>query len=114
MEIGVDIEQICRFEDKTREKNAHFLNRIYTEKELEYCFSDNNYAQHLCGKFCAKEALTKALTAYGISDLSYKDIEVLNKENKVPYILVEKYPEFTYKVSISHTKDKAVAFVIVQ
>ncbi len=113
MEIGVDIEQISRFKDKTLETNEHFLKKIFTEKELEYCFSDKNYAQHLCGKFCVKEAVIKALSAYNIFDITYKDIEVLNNEHKIPYIKVEKYPQYCYKVSISHTKDNAIAFVIV-
>ena len=31
--IGTDIERIERFENKSRENDTHFLNKIFTEKE---------------------------------------------------------------------------------
>ena len=51
--IGTDIEENSRFEGKTLENSKNFLERIYTKKELEYCFSCVNSAQHLCARFCA-------------------------------------------------------------
>lgn len=114
MEIGTDIEQIERFKNKTLENNSHFLNRIFSKAELDYCFKDKNSAQHLCGKFCAKEATIKALNNLGINDIFLSDIEILNKENKIPFIVIKKLPDLKIKVSISHTKNNAIAFVIIE
>ena len=60
--IGVDIEKISRFRNKTLEKDEYFLKIIFTDKELEYSFSDSKSAQHLCARFFAKEATIKALS----------------------------------------------------
>ena len=60
-EIDVDIEKIERFKNKTLENDAHFLKTIFTDTELEYSFSDGHHAQHLCARFCAKEATIKSM-----------------------------------------------------
>ena len=38
-EIGVDIEKINRFDNKDYSKKDIFLNKIFSKKELDYCFS---------------------------------------------------------------------------
>lgn len=111
--IGTDIEEIDRFKGKTPEKDKHFFNHIFTEKELEYCFSKGIPSQHLCVRFCAKEATIKALYSLNISNVYLKDIEVLNKENGVPYIVIEKLPNIEVKISLSHSKKYAVATAII-
>ena len=111
--IGCDIEENRRFEDKSLETDGDFLKRIFTEKELEYCFKSQNFAQHLCARFCAKEALVKALGEFNISDVYYSDIEILNKENKAPYAKIEKYPDIKIKLSLSHCKTYSMASVII-
>lgn len=110
--IGVDIEDVTRFKYKTLENDKHFLESIFTKNELEYCFSRGKTAQHLCGKFCAKEAVIKALSDYKNIELQYKDIEILNNTDGVPYINIEKFNDLNFKISLSHTSEYAVAFVI--
>lgn len=109
MEIGVDIEKIERFKGKTLENDSHFLKSIYSEKELEYSFSDGHFAQHLCVRFCAKEAVIKTLKN---TNIQYKDIEILNNKDGSPYIFINKYPELNFKISLSHTLEYAVAFIV--
>ena len=111
--IGIDIENIERFKGKAIEKDVHFFNLIFTSKELEYCLKKLNSAQHLCGRFCAKEAIVKALTPLEITDVLYNEIEVLNTENGYPVAKIEKYPNINIKISISHNKDYATANAIV-
>ena len=108
--IGTDIEENSRFEDKT----SDFLERIFTDSELKYCFKHKKPAPHLCARFCAKEAVVKALYTIGISDIYYGDIEILNKGNGVPYVKILKYPDLNIKISLSHCKtySTASAFVI--
>ena len=50
--IGVDIEKIERFKNKTLENDAHFLKSIFTDAELEYSFSimHNIYVQDFAPK----------------------------------------------------------------
>jgi holo-[acyl-carrier protein] synthase len=110
MQIGIDIEEIKRFENKLEDKT--FLNRVFSEKELEYCFSKNFPAQHLCARFCAKEALIKALSD---KSLSLNKIEILNDETGKPYIKMnEKYLDKEIIVSLSHCKNYACANVLIK
>ena len=111
-EIGVDIERVERFKGRTLENDAHFLKSIFTDSELEYSFSDNHFAQHLCARFCAKEAVIKTLNNMENADIQYKDIEVLNNKDGSPYINIKKLKKSTFKISLSHTSEYAVAFVI--
>ena len=109
MAIGVDIEDINRFEGKSEE----FLNRVFTPVELEYCMKYSNPESHLAVRFCAKEAVVKALSEFNITDVYYKDIEILNKLNGQPFVIIEKYPQLKIKLSLSHDKNSAVAMVVI-
>ncbi len=110
--IGVDIEEISRFENKDKK----FLNRIFTKKELDYCLSKKYFAQHLCARFCAKEATIKALSTIGAKKPTFREIEILKKENGAPYIniLVNEYKKYDFLISFSHEKNKAIAFVVIK
>jgi len=111
MAIGVDIEDISRFEDKSDE----FLDRIYTKLEQEYCSSKPNPASHFAVRFCAKEAVVKALNSIGINHPRLNQIEIYHGENKAPKIRFfdSKYNDLTIDVSLSHDKTKAIAFVTI-
>lgn len=110
--VGTDIEQISRFEGKTPENDAKFFSKIFTLKEVEYCFSKGTSAQHLCARYCAKEAIVKALSDFEITDVYYSDIEILNAETGKPYAKIEKYPDVKIKLSLSHTKDTAICVAL--
>lgn len=111
--IGVDIEEISRFSDKSQEKDAAFLARIFTQNEIDYSFKSKNFAQHLCARYCAKEAIVKALSEFNINDVFYSDIEILNRENGAPYVNLVKYPDLKIKISLSHCNTYAVADVLI-
>ncbi len=110
--IGTDIEEIRRFDGK--ETNSNFLNRIFTTSELKYCLKNAKPAEHLCARFCAKEAIVKALTGLNIGDVYYSDIEILNSEDRLPCAYIEKYPNLKIRVSLSHCKNYATASAIVE
>ena len=108
-DIGTDIEDINRFKKYSREKD-----KIFSTEELEYSFSQKKYAQHLAVRFCAKEAFIKAVSDMNIQ-LKHNEIKILNKQNGKPEIkLPDKFKDFVCKVSLSHDKNKAVAFVTVE
>lgn len=112
MSIGVDIEDISRFEDKSQE----FLDRIYTKNEQEYCLSKPNPASHFAVRFCAKEAVIKALNSIDIVHPRLNQIEIVHNDNGSPaVILLNKIDEvLTIQVSLSHDKTKAIAFVTIE
>lgn len=112
--IGVDIEDVSRFRGLTAEKDARFLNKIFTEKEKGYCFSLARPEQHLAARFAGKEAVIKALSSLGMKKPVYRDIEILNNEKGGPGVTVLKkgYEGIHLLVSLSHSEGSAIAFVI--
>ncbi|MBS3165649.1 holo-ACP synthase [Candidatus Woesearchaeota archaeon] len=109
--IGVDIEDISRFRNTPFEQNKAFYQRLFTKKELDYCFSKSNPYQHLAARFCAKEAFIKASNIDFKGKVpNYQIIQVV-MENSKPCI---KYKNKKHLLSLSHDKDKAIGFVIVQ
>ena len=113
--IGVDIESISRFENKTLEKDFVFLTSIFTSKELEYCFSHSKPAKHMAARYCAKEAAVKALSHYLCKSIPYNQIEVGNHPDGCPHIRILNTgcdaDNIRLQVSMSHEKEKAIAFV---
>ncbi len=114
-EIGVDAEEIERFCKYASSPENTFIKRIYTPKEVEYCFKDNHIAAHLAARFCAKEAAYKAISALGIKGIQLSDIEIRNKETGAPFInfIPAELKNYKAKLSISHSKNVALASVIV-
>lgn len=111
MAIGVDIEDIERFKDKSQE----FLDRIFTQNEQDYCLSKPCPQNHFAARFCAKEAVIKALSALNITHPRLNQIEVFHDENKFPRIKIldTKYANLTIDISLSHDKTKAIAFATI-
>ena len=67
---GIDIIEIERIEKIVRTYTNRFLNRIYTQEELNYC--RGRYPQ-LAARFAAKEAVRKALGT-GTRAVGWQDI----------------------------------------
>lgn len=101
--IGIDIVEIDRVRKKV---NNNRFDKIFTDKELAYALSKNNYTQTLSGIFAAKEAIVKAYNlslAYIIS----KRIEIIYKNSK-PFGLIDG-KLIDGEISISHDKDYAIS-----
>lgn len=113
--LGVDIEEIKRFEKYSINKTHRFIKKIYTSNEIDYCFSNKLSAKHLAVRFCVKEAVYKAFCSIGISDLKYHDVEVINGENRLPKLvfLNPKLKNYDSKISLSHSRENAVASVLI-
>ncbi|MHC1773078.1 MAG: holo-ACP synthase [Flexilinea sp.] len=116
LRTGVDLIDVHRIADLRPEIRSRFLNRVFTETELEICGTRN---ERLSGRFACKEAVSKALGT-GIGDVSWRDIEILNDNNGMPVLFLhenaasaaEKIGILHWSVSISHTKDLAVAVAV--
>jgi len=112
--VGVDIENIERFREIERLKSAGFLNKIFTKKELNYCFSKADAAPHLAARFAGKEAIIKSLNSIEKRHPPHNLIEIVNNKNGVPLVrLCEKrLGRIEVAISLSHSKDVAIAFAI--
>ncbi|MFH0966485.1 MAG: holo-ACP synthase [Methanobacteriota archaeon] len=116
--IGCDIEDIDRF-SLDRTKDTRFLKRVFTESELDYCFSFQHPASHLAARFCAKEAIVKALCSFGRDPVNYAQIEIGNHPSGVPFATIQPKTEsnadqgYEIQLSLSHCKTTAMAVAII-
>ena len=113
--IGIDIENIDRFAVTGHTRSGSFLKKIFTPDELNYCFSKKMVAQHLTARYCAKEATIKALASIDRTNINYRDIEITNRKSGAPMVKIGKagFQDLKIYLSLSHCKDKAIAFTIV-
>ena len=124
---GTDIIEVDRIEKAIKEYENNdtniFLNKIYTENEIQYCESKGKMKyQHYAARFAAKEAVFKAVSSLlkDKYELSWKNAEVLNDKNGRPQVIfknISKELEPKIKgidISLSHTKDLAIAMVILE
>jgi holo-[acyl-carrier protein] synthase len=113
LSTGIDLVEIERLEDAIRRHGRRFLERIYTPQELAEV--GPNLAS-LAGRFAAKEAVAKALGT-GIGLVAWREIEVLHGPARAPVLhlhgaAARKAQELslsTWSISISHTREYAVA-----
>ena len=119
IKCGTDIIEIDRIKDSIETYNNSFLEKIYTDKEIEYCESKKMQKfQHYTARFAAKEAVFKAISdnLENKYSISWKDIEILNDGNGRPYVAIKNQEQLMIEnidLSISHCKNYAVAMVIV-
>ena len=119
---GVDIIKNSRINNSLKIKG--FLNRIFTEKEIQQGKKIKNKINFYAKRFAAKEAFVKAIGTGFRSKINFIDIEIKNYKNGKPYIslskklnnfLQKKFKIQKYKVflSLSDEKDYSIAFVVI-
>jgi holo-[acyl-carrier protein] synthase len=59
--VGIDLLEIDRME-RALERRPRLADRLFTAAEREYAAGRGRPAQHLAARFCAKEAVAKALS----------------------------------------------------
>ena len=119
---GIDLVKIERIEKIIKKWGNNFNSRIFTPLERDYCEKKKvNKFQSYAGKFAAKEALLKAL-GLGLRGANWKEIEIKNYELGQPIIDTSgKFKNIAlakgvknYFITISHTKEYAIAQVILE
>ncbi len=118
--IGTDIAEVKRFEKWV--KNPQMLERFFNEKEISSAKSDSAKCQHYAVRFAAKEAFSKALGT-GISGFGLKEVYITNNSEGAPLLNIEgaalslmkeRFGECKAFVSLSHEKEYALAFVVIE
>lgn len=116
--IGTDIVSVRRIGQLLESTLGNkFKSRVFSKVERLYCERKSNPSIHFAGRFAAKEALYKALKSASTSELfTLKELEIISGSHGEPKINLPPCinKSFSSKVSISHTDETAVAFVIVR
>lgn len=115
---GVDIVEIVRIESMIQAKKR-FLEKIFTQNE-RHLFERKAYKpETIAANFAAKEAVSKAFGT-GIRGIAFDEIEILRDDLGKPYVnfygnakrFAEEMGVKKCHVSLSHSKENAIAFVI--
>jgi holo-[acyl-carrier protein] synthase len=118
LRTGIDMVEIERFEAALQRHGKRFLERIFTEQELDQVGQNS---ASLAARFAAKEAAAKALGT-GIGSVAWQEIEILRGPASEPILclhgaaarLAEGLNLNAWSVSLSHTRTQAIAVVVLQ
>ena len=80
--VGFDLLEIARLE-RALERRPNLAERLFTSAERELVAARGGHARHLAVRFCAKEAVAKALA---LRDGGWHDVEVLGGGNGPPTV----------------------------
>ena len=120
--IGIDVIQNERIRDSIQRFGDRFLNRIYTEGEMEYCKKCAQPEIHYAARFAAKEAAFKALGTGWAAGVKWKDVEVVRLSSGKPelHLYGEALAHATdagakhFYVSLTHDQLVSCAVVILE
>ena len=116
--VGVDLVEVERIRGLAEKWGDRFLQRVFSEEEIRYCFRNRDPWPHLAVRFAAKEALVKSLgTAF-----TFREISVEHDNAGRPVFrfhggseqMVKNLGLKSLDVSLTHTKLLAIAMVAVE
>jgi holo-[acyl-carrier protein] synthase len=115
--IGLDLLEIDRLEQALA-RHPGLGERLFTDAERAYAESSGRPARHLAARFCAKEAVSKALR---MDVLRPREIEVTGGGDAPPGVALhgaaaERAAELgvRVRVSLTHTKTTAAAVAVLE
>jgi holo-[acyl-carrier protein] synthase len=117
--IGVDIVDKRRMDHAVRRWGDRFTGRILTHEEQRACAVKADRIGCIAARFAAKEALLKAMGTGLISGMSWKDMEVVSSPEGKPDLkatggIALRLNGCEVHLSLSHEKDHAIAFVVLE
>ena len=84
---GIDLVEIQRIRHLHAEHGQHFLDRVFTPAEQQYCAQNpKRYFEHLAGRFAAKEAVLKVLGTGWRGGIAWTDIDITRDPSGRPGI----------------------------
>ena len=114
--VGIDLLEIGRLE-RALERRPRLADRLFTDGEQAYAAARARPGQHLAARFCAKEAVAKAL---GLTAWSFRDVEVVS-DGGAPSVALhgaaaQRAIELgvEVRVSLTHTSTEAAAVAILE
>jgi holo-[acyl-carrier protein] synthase len=119
--VGIDIIEVARIRRAAVRWGDSFLSRVFTAGERRHAGASRVAAERLAGRFAAKEAVMKAL-GLGWNRMAWRDIEIEGDREGRPVVRLSgraaqaasKLGVRSCVVSISHTRDLAVAHAVAE
>lgn len=127
--VGLDLVGVESFAEQLGSLGSAFAERTFTAGELRAGAGPSGAAQHLAGRFAAKEAFVKAFSgarpgrAPVVADVDWREIEVLTDGWGRPQLrlhgalgeaVLAALGPVTVHLSISHEPSMAAAVVVLE
>ncbi len=114
--VGIDQLEIDRLEQALA-RRPRLAERLFTAGERAYAAERARPGQHLAARFCAKEAVAKAL---GLTAWDFRDVEVVRGSDGPPRVVLhgpvaahaDALGVAAVHVSLTHTRRDASAIAI--
>jgi holo-[acyl-carrier protein] synthase len=117
--VGVDVVSISRVRRAVEKGGGRFLQRVFTERELEYCFKSGHPYERLAARFAAKEAVFKALGYASRRRLGWGGVEIAVDGSGVKVVmnsmllkLLREKGAKSVLISLSHDRTSDVAIAV--
>ena len=119
---GVDLCEVGRIQGAIERHGRRFIERVFTQREIEYCERKANKFERFAARFAAKEAGMKALGTGWRGGIAWRDFEVTNLRSGRPTLafhgkaaeIAEKIGVRNIALSMTHTAEQAMAQVILE
>ncbi len=113
--VGTDIVEVARIGAMSDEYGDKFFRHVFTDSEVAWCEERAVPNMHLAGRFAAKEAVKKALLAFGEKTIPLNGIEIFREDIGPPKVTlrIKLCRAYDCQISISHTDSFATAIAIV-
>ncbi len=119
---GVDLCEVDRLRQAMERHGERFKQRVFTDREIAYSERKANLYERFAARFAAKEAGMKALGTGWRGGIAWRDFEVTNLPTGRPTLAFHgKAAEIANKLgvrnialSLTHTRDQAMAMVILE
>jgi len=119
--VGIDVIEVERLA-RDLAKKAGVIQELFAAKEIAYCRRKRYPSQHFAARFCAKEALFKALGSGKRGKMSWQDVQILNNDVGLPFVKLRGATKEQARrlgvnrihVTLSHTRQMAAACVIME
>jgi holo-[acyl-carrier protein] synthase len=112
--IGIDVLEIDRLEQALA-RRPNLLSRLFSDAERAYADAHARPATHLAARFCAKEAVAKALA---LEAWAFRDVEVVATDSapevRLSGAAAARASELGVhpRISLTHTRQTAAAVAI--
>jgi holo-[acyl-carrier protein] synthase len=110
--VGLDVIEIDRFE-RVLERRPRIADRLFTVGEREYAARHARPGQHLAARFCAKEAVAKALELDG---WAWQDVELVATDGaprvRLSGAAAQRAEQLNVEASISLTHSRTTAAAV--
>jgi holo-[acyl-carrier protein] synthase len=103
--VGIDLLDVGRFE-RVLARRPRLADRVFTDAEREYAAARARPGMHLAARFCAKEAVAKAL---GVEVWSPLEVEVVPTATGPQIRLSGRLAELGVDVQVSLTHSRGMA-----